>query len=454
MKYTLDKQRVYFSQNHTKPVEFRIQQLKKIKELLKTNEKLLYDAIYMDFKKSGFDTYLTEFAVPINELDIAISHLKRWSKIKRVRTDMVNFPGSSYIIPEPLGVCLIIGAWNYPINLTLTPMISAIAAGNTVVLKPSELTINTSAALARIINEHFDPAFLTVVEGGIAETTALLDNQFDKIFFTGSASVGKIVYQAAARHLTPVTLELGGKSPVIIEKDANLSMAARRLVWAKFLNAGQTCVAPDYILVHQSVEKELLEKLKLEIQQSNFSLPNGNYVQIINEKNLDRLKGLIDKDKIYFCGQTDKEQLTISSTILSNVFPTDKIMNEEIFGPIFPVVSYDDLDSAIAFIKSKSKPLSLYLFTNNDAVRKKILSEISFGGGAVNDAVMYFSNSSLPFGGVGNSGMGSYHGKAGFDTFTHYKSVFQKPNWLELNLKYYPHTKRKLNLIKFVMSLK
>ncbi len=371
---------------------------------MRTNEKLLYDAIYMDFKKSGFDTYLTEFAVPDNELDIAISHIKRWAKIKRVRTDMVNFPGSSYIIPEPLGVCLVIGAWNYPINLTLTPLISAIAAGNTVVLKPSELTVNTSAALAGVINEHFDPAFLTVVEGGIAETTALLENKFDKIFFTGSASVGKIVYQAAAKHLTPVTLELGGKSPAIIEKDANLNMAARRLVWAKFLNAGQTCVAPDYILVHQSVEKDLLEKLKLEIQRSNFSLANGNYVQIINEKNLDRLKDLVDQGKIYLGGQTNKEQRTVSPTVLSNVLTTDKIMNEEILGPIFPVVSYDDLESAIAFIKSKSKPLSLYLFTNNDVVREKILSEISFGGGAVNDAVMYFSNSRLPFGGVGTAG--------------------------------------------------
>jgi len=449
-----DKQRAYFNLNYTKPVEFRIQQLKKLRDLLKSNERLLYDAIYADFKKSGFDTYLTEFAVPNNELDIAINHLKRWAKIKRVRTDMVNFPGSSYIIPEPLGVCLVIGAWNYPINLSLTPLISAIAAGNTVILKPSELTVHTSAALAHIINDHFDPAFLTVVEGGIAETTALLENQFDKIFFTGSASVGKIVYQAAARHLTPVTLELGGKSPAIIEKDANLNMAARRLVWAKFLNAGQTCVAPDYILVHQSVEKELLEKLKLEIQQSDFSLVNGNYVQIINEKNLDRLKGLVDQGKIYLGGQTDKEQRTMSPTVLSNVLPTDRIMKEEIFGPVLPVISYDDLNSAINFIKSKSKPLSLYLFTHNDVIRKKILSEISFGGGAVNDAVMHFSNSRLPFGGVGNSGMGSYHGKAGFDCFSHFKSVYQKPNWFELNLKYYPHTKRKLKLIKFVMSLK
>ena len=454
MKSVPDIQREYFNQNHTKPVEFRIQQLKKLRELLKTEEKLLYDAVYTDFRKSGFDTYLTEFAVPINELDTAISHLKRWAKIKKVRTDMVNFPGSSYIIPEPLGVCLIIGAWNYPINLTLTPLISAMAAGNTVVLKPSELTAHTSAALARLINNHFDPAYLTVVEGGIVETTALLENKFDRIFFTGSASVGKIVYQAAARQMTPVTLELGGKSPAIIEKDANLNMAVRRLVWAKFLNAGQTCIAPDYILVHRSVEKELLEKLKLEIQQSNFSLANGNYVQIINEKNLDRLRGLIDQDKIFFGGQTDKEQRSMSPTVLSNILPTDKIMTEEIFGPVLPVMAYDDLDSAIEFIKSKSKPLSLYLFTNSVDVREKILSEISFGGGAVNDAVMHFSNSRLPFGGVGLSGIGSYHGKAGFDTFTHYKSVFQKPNWFELNFKYFPHTKKKLKLIKFIMSLK
>jgi aldehyde dehydrogenase (NAD+) len=454
MQSIADKQRIYFNQNHTKPVEFRLQQLKKLRALLKTNEKFLYEAVYADFKKSGFDTYLTEFAIPVNELDIAISHLKRWAKIKRVGTDMVNFPGRSYIIPEPLGVCLVIGAWNYPINLSLTPLISAVAAGNTVILKPSELAANTSSALAHLINDHFDPAFMAVVEGGIAETTALLENKFDKIFFTGSASVGKIVYQAAAKNLTPVTLELGGKCPAIIEKDADLGMAARRLVWAKFLNAGQTCVAPDYILVHQNVEKDLLEKLKIEIQKSDFSLPNENYVQIINNKNLERLKNLIDQEKVYLGGQTDEERRTMAPTILSNVLPTDKIMSEEIFGPIFPVISYNETDSAIDMIKSKSKPLSLYLFTNNGSIRRKILSEISFGGGAVNDAVMHFSNSRLPFGGVGHSGMGSYHGKAGFDTFTHYKSIFQKPNWFELNFKYYPHTKRKLKIIKFIMSLK
>jgi len=454
MHSIIDKQREYFNQNHTKPVVFRIEQLKKLRALINSNQQLLYDAIYADFKKSGFDTYLTEFAVPLNELDIAIHRLKRWAKIKRVRTDMVNFPGRSYLVPEPLGVCLIIGAWNYPINLTITPLISAIAAGNTVVLKPSELTVNTSAALAQVINNHFEPSFMTVVEGGIAETTALLEYPFDKIFFTGSASVGKIVYQAAAKHLTPVTLELGGKSPAIVEKDANLSMAARRLVWAKFLNAGQTCVAPDYILVHQSVEKELLEKLKIEIRQSAFSLANGNYVQIVNEKNLNRLKELVDPDKVFFGGETDVEQRTISPTILSPVLPSDKVMNEEIFGPVLPVMPYSDLNSAITYIKTKSKPLSLYLFTNNDEIRQKILGEVSFGGGAVNDAVMYFSNSNLPFGGVGHSGIGSYHGKAGFDTFTHYKSIFQKPNWFELNLKYYPHTKWKLKLIKFIIGLK
>jgi aldehyde dehydrogenase (NAD+) len=447
-------QKEYFNNNHTRPVEFRIQQLKKLQLLLKSNEQMLYDAIYEDFGKSDFDIYLTEFAVLHNELDIAIRDLKHWVKIKRVRTNMVNFPGRSYIIPEPLGVCLIIGAWNYPINLSLTPLVSAIAAGNTIILKPSELTVHTSAALVRLINDHFDPAFLKVVEGGINETTALLENKFDKIFFTGSASVGKIVYQAAAKNLTPVTLELGGKSPAIIEKDANLSMAARRLVWAKFLNAGQTCIAPDYILVHQSIEKEFLEKLKQEVQNSNFSLANKNYAQIINERNLKRLMDIIDHDKIYLGGQADKEQRTLTPTILSGVLPDDKVMEEEIFGPVLPVLSYDNLDSAIALVKSKSEPLSLYLFTESSALRKKVLNEISFGGGAVNDAVMHFSNSRLPFGGVGNSGTGSYHGKAGFDTFSHYKSILQKPTWMELNFKYYPHTSLKLKLIKFVMSLK
>ncbi|HEY8733274.1 MAG TPA: aldehyde dehydrogenase, partial [Puia sp.] len=447
-------QRKYFNKNHTRPVEFRIQQLKKLKQLLKTNERVLYDAIYADFKKSDFDIYLTEFAVLENEIDVAIKDVSRWARIKKVRTNMVNVPARSYIMAEPLGVCLIIGAWNYPVNLTLTPLVSAIAAGNTVILKPSEMTVHTSAALAHLINDHFDPAFLKVIEGGVEITSSLLEEKFDKIFFTGSVSVGKIVYQAAAKHLTPVTLELGGKSPVIVEKDANLSMTARRVVWAKFLNAGQTCIAPDYILVHQKVEREFLEKLKTEIQNSDFSLDNGNYAQIINGKSLNRLLGLVYQNKIYFGGNADIEQRTLSPTILSPVAPEDKIMEEEIFGPILPVIPYDHLESAITIIKSKPKPLSLYLFTESNAVRKKVLNEISFGGGAVNDAVMQFSNSRLPFGGVGNSGIGSYHGKAGFITFSHFKSILDKPTWVEPNLKYYPHTSLKLKLIKFAMRLK
>jgi aldehyde dehydrogenase (NAD+) len=366
---------------------------------------------------------------------------------------MLNVPGSCYIMPEPLGVCLIIGAWNYPINLTIAPVIGAIAAGNTIVLKPSELSLHTSAGIAKMISENFDPAFFTVVEGGIEETTELLAQKFDKIFFTGSAPVGKIVYQAAAKNLTPVTLELGGKSPLIVAADANIKICVKRLVWGKFANAGQTCIAPDYVMVHQSIEKPFLEKLKREIEEAQFSLANQNYAQIISEKHFDRLVNLIRPEKIFTGGNHDRVNRFLAPTVLINISPDDQVMEEEIFGPILPVLTYENMDSAIAFIKSKPKPLSFYLFTESPSLRKKLLNEISFGGGAVNDVLMHFSNEKLPFGGVGHSGMGSYHGEAGFKSFSHYKGVLLKPTWFEFPLKYFPYSKWKFTMIKRIISL-
>jgi aldehyde dehydrogenase (NAD+) len=446
-------QRDNFNSNTTKPIAFRIGQLKLFLSTLKKNETLLCEAIHADYRKSAFDSFMLEFLTLYQDLEIAIRRLPNWASPKKVRTNLLNWPAKSYILPEPLGVALVIGAWNYPIQLSLAPVVGALAAGNTVILKPSELCSATSRALKRMINETFAPNYFTVVEGEIPETTALLNAKFDKIFFTGSTSVGKIVYQAAAKNLTPVTLELGGKSPAIITRDSDLDIPVKRLIWAKFINAGQTCIAPDYVLVHSSLEKAFLEKAKAEIIAADYSVSKGNYVQIINERNTSRILGLIDNNKVYFGGESNLESRHIAPTLMSNVTFEDRIMSEEIFGPVLPVISYTELDPVIAAIKERPKPLSLYLFTKDKQTKEKIFREISFGGGCVNDAVMHFSNDSLPFGGVGESGLGHYHGKAGFTTFSHYKSILDKPTWMEPNLKYYPSTWLKRKLLKLVAGV-
>jgi len=445
-------QRAYFLSEATKPIDFRVQQLKKLKSLLKAHAQEMIRGIYLDFKKSEFDAYTNEIALLYSDIDEAIRKIKRWTKVKRVGTNLVNFPAKSYIIPEPLGVSLIIGAWNYPYQLSIAPMIPAIAAGCTVVLKPSELPSNTSRIMAKIISENFDPRYIAVVEGGVPETSTLLEQKFDKIFFTGSVPVGKIVYQAAAKHLTPVTLELGGKSPVFITEKINMKMAVKRLVWSKFLNSGQTCIAPDYILVHRSVKQQFLDALITEIKANEFSFEAGTYTQIINDRNLERVVGLIDPAKVYYGGKVDRENRSIEPTVMTNVDFSDKVMQEDIFGPILPVIEYDNLSDAIGWVKERPRPLSCYVYTEDKAIKNKILREISFGGGAVNDGVMHITNPKLPFGGVGESGTGSYHGDAGFRAFTHYKSVLDKPTWIEFNLKYYPHTPFKLKWIKKLLG--
>ena len=452
MNDIVSKQRAFFYTHKTKAIQFRLAQLNKVETLLKSNEDLLYQAIYEDFKKSKFDTYVTELALLYQDIKEAKRNIHKWSRTKRVGTNMLNFPARSYIIPEPLGVCLVIGAWNYPYQLTLAPVIAAIAAGNTVIVKPSEMAPKTSALMANLINENFDSAFLKVVEGGVSETTTLLKSKFDKIFFTGSPQVGKIIYQAAAKNLTPVTLELGGKSPAIIAEDSNLKMTVKRLVWAKFLNAGQTCIAPDYVLVHKSIEKKTLELLKLEIEKESFSIENGNYTQIINERNLNRISNMFSSENVFVGGEINTLNRTIEPTVLQNIRFSDDIMKEEIFGPVLPVISYQNIEEVIQYVNSNPTPLACYVFTNNNQVKKKILNEISFGGGAVNDAIMHISNSNLPFGGVGNSGIGSYHGEAGFKSFSHYKSILEKSNLMELSLKYYPHSKRKLSWVQRFMG--
>ena len=453
MKNLIQSQRDFFNSNQTKSIDFRITQLLKLRKLLQANEQILNEAIYADFQKSAFDTYTNELSILYAEIDESVRKVKNWASRKRVATNLVNLPAKSYIVPEPLGVCLIIGAWNYPYQLSFGPAIAAIAAGNTVILKPSELPIRTSQVMAKIINENFDPAFFKVVEGGIPETNALLAERFDKIFFTGSVGVGKIVYQAAAKYLTPVTLELGGKSPAIITDAANLKLHIKRIIWAKFINAGQTCIAPDYILLPKSLEQEFLTLAKAEIANEQFAVANDNYVQIINSKNLQRLANLLDPAKV-FCGGGFNEQTRVfEPTIMQQVSFDDKIMQEEIFGPILPVITYENLDEAISEIKKREKPLSCYVFTSSTTLKNKIINELSFGSGAINECIMQITNSNMPFGGVGESGIGAYHGEFGFKTFSHFKSMLEKPSWFEPSLKYYPRTKFKFNLIKFLMRL-
>ncbi len=448
----IDQQRQFFNTNATKDISFRIKELKRLKSILQKNEALLYDSIYKDFKKSEFETYTTELSIIYHEINSAISKVRKWSKKKKASTGLANLPGKSYIIPEPFGTILVIGAWNYPYQLSLCPAIAAIGAGCTVVLKPSEVPSRTADTMAKLINENFDPKVFKVIEGGVQETTELLKIKFDKIFFTGSVPVGKIIYQAAAKHLTPVTLELGGKSPAIVTKDVNIDMTAKRLVWGKFLNAGQTCIAPDYVMVESSIKDQFLSAVKKYIEKSDYNVDNQNYTQIVNDKNFDRLNDMIDQDKIYIGGNSNKEERVIPPTVLENVEFSDNVMQDEIFGPILPVLTFDSIDTAIEEVKKLSKPLSCYVFTKSSAIKKKILNEISFGGGAVNDAVMHFTEQTLPFGGVGDSGIGSYHGKYGFETFSHYKSVLQKPFLIEPNLKYAPYTPTKLKWLKRIIG--
>lgn len=444
----LQLQKTFFNTHATKDLNFRKTQLQKLKKVVKSNEKLLYDAIYQDFGKSEFETFGTEISFIYKDIDYYLKNLKSFAKPKNVLTNIVNQMGSSKIVFEPLGNCLVIGAWNYPYQLTLTPVIAAIAAGNTCMIKPSELPENTMKAMAKLINENFDAQFLYVVEGGVEETTAILKLRFDKIFFTGSPRVGKIVYKAAAEHLTPVTLELGGKSPAFVTEKADLQIAARRIVWGKFINAGQTCVAPDYLYVAENIKAKFLKVLIEEIKKRNYTDNVDHYCKIINERNFDRLEKMIDREKVVFGGETNREKRYISPTVLDNVTWEDLVMQEEIFGPILPILTYKNLETAMQTVVEGEKPLSAYLFSNDAKEQELFTEKLSFGGGCINDTLMHLSNDRLPFGGVGNSGIGHYHGKFGFIAFSHQKAILKKSNYLEPELKYPPYSDAKLNILK------
>lgn len=449
----IETQRRYFETGATLPVAFRIAQLKRLHAAIKRHEHALCQAVFEDFGKSSFDVYSTELMLMLSELEDAIRLVPKWAKKRRVRTNLLTMPAKSYVVPEPLGVALIIGAWNYPYLLSLSPMVSALAAGNTVVLKPSELPQATSRALAELIGETFDPAYCTVVEGGVNETKDLLTHRFDKIFFTGSTAVGKLVYRAAAVHLTPVTLELGGKSPAFVTRDCELKLAARRIVWGKFLNAGQTCIAPDYVLVDSSVEQPFLEACRDEIVRSRYAVENGNYTQIINERHFQRLLALLPEGKCYHGGRADAATRTLEPTLLQGVTFDDAVMQEEIFGPILPVIAYTRLDDAIAAVKRLPHPLSCYVFARDPDVQAQVVSRVPFGGGTINDTVLHIANPHLPFGGVGPSGIGRYHSEAGFLAFSNEKAILHKFNWFDLPLRYSPLTPNKLKWLRRLMRL-
>ncbi|SEH33294.1 aldehyde dehydrogenase [Chryseobacterium culicis] len=444
----LQKQRDFYQTQQTHSLAFRKMYLEKLKNLIISNENKLYEAIHKDFGKSKFDTFTTELSFILNDINYYIKNLKKLSKPKKVSTNLVNQLGTSKIYADPLGCVLVIGAWNYPYQLSLSPVIAAMAAGNCCILKPSEIAANTMKAMASLINENFPPEYLYVYEGGIEETTALLQLRFDKIFFTGSTKVGKIVYKAAAEHLTPVTLELGGKSPAIVTKNANLEVAAKRIVWGKFLNAGQTCVAPDYLLVEETIQEQFLEMLRKYIKEFGYEKDSEQYTRIINQRNFQRLVRLLDQEKIYSGGQSDEAKLYIEPTILHHVDWNDEIMQEEIFGPLLPVISFQNYHAALNAVLALEKPLAAYLFTNNSEEKESFTRKLSFGGGCINDTVMHLSNDHLPFGGVGNSGTGNYHGKYGFETFSHQKAVLDKTTWGEPNIKYPPYSEKKLSWIK------
>ncbi|WP_228377983.1 aldehyde dehydrogenase [Chryseobacterium luteum] len=448
IKEIVNHQKDFFKTQQTKKIKFRKMYLEKLRDIIIKHEELLYEAIYKDFGKSKFDTFTTEISFILNDINYYLNNLNSLSKPKKVRTNLANQIGKSSIHPEPLGCILVIGAWNYPYQLSLSPVIAALAAGNCCILKPSEIAENTMKVMAKIINENFPPEYLYVYEGGIDETTELLKLKFDKIFFTGSTKVGKIVYQAAAEHLTPVVLELGGKSPAIVTKDADLEVAAKRIVWGKFLNAGQTCVAPDYLLVEESIHEQFLETLRKYITEFKYSSDSVQYTRIINERNFQRLVKLIKKEKIYFGGNYDEKKLFIEPTLLNNISWEDDVMQEEIFGPILPVISFTNFNLVLNTLLELEKPLAAYLFTQNPEEKEAFTTKLSFGGGCINDVIMHLSNDRLPFGGVGNSGTGSYHGKFGFEAFSHQKSILEKSTWGEPNVKYPPYSEKKLNWIR------
>lgn len=449
----VNKQKAFFNLNSTKDIYFRIEQLDKLKNIILEYEDLIIDSLYKDLGKSPFESYSTEIGMVLSEISHAQKNIKNWSKVKKVKTPLTNFKAKSYIYPEPYGNVLIISPWNYPLQLTLAPLLGAIAAGNTALIKPSSSSLHTSNTIEKMINENFPEEFIHVINMDSKSADYLLDKKFDYIFYTGSVSVGKLIMGKASKHLTPITLELGGKSPCIVDKEGDIDIFAKRIVWGKFLNAGQTCVAPDYVYVHKDIKDKLIENIVkyIEYFYGKNIKDNDEYPRIINKKQFNRLISLIDENKLIYGGDSDLESLYISPTIMDNITWDDPVMEDEIFGPILPLLEYESIVQVIEEIKKRPRPLALYVFSTNPKVVTKVINSLSFGGGCINDTVMHLANPHLPFGGIGDSGMGAYHGEYSFHTFTHYKSILDKSLSPDVDTRYPPY-KGKLKWVKKFMK--
>ena len=453
IKKMVENQRLFFSGGNTKDILYRKHQLNLLKNAIHSNEQEIMDGLKMDLNKSAFESYETEIGIVLEEIKFMLRNMERLTKSRRVKTPITHFLSGSRIYKEPYGVVLIIAPWNYPFQLALVPLVGAIATGNCSIIKPSNYSPNTSAIIKKIINACFSPEYIGVIEGGRDTNQTLLDEKFDYIFFTGSVSVGKLVMEKAATHLTPVVLELGGKSPCIIDQTADIRIAARRLAWGKFLNAGQTCVAPDYLLIHESVKEQFIKEFRKNIMEMYGDKPESNeeFPKIINEKHFARLISLIASGEVIIGGNTNSETNQIAPTVLNHVSWEDKIMEEEIFGPILPILEYHDLSEIAEKINGRPKPLALYLFTTSKENELFIVNNISYGGGCINDTIIHLATSYLAFGGVGNSGMGNYHGEASINTLSHHKSVLKKSNLLDIPLRYPPY-KKHLDLLKKILK--
>lgn len=449
----IDKQRVFFRTGATRDLRFRRECLKKLRRGIHDWHFAICEALLSDLGKNSAESYMSEIGMVLSGISDTLSHLRRWAKTEHHFAPLAHFPSCSRVMKEPYGVALVIAPWNYPILLSLDPLVAALAAGNTVILKPSELSPATTAVLAEMLGEIFPPELVSVVQGGPEVSNALLAEETDYIFFTGSPAIGKVVMEAAAKHLTPVTLELGGKSPCIIDETANIKVAATRIAFGKVLNAGQTCVAPDYALIHVSKKEEFITAYRNAVAQmvGHRPLENADFPHIINARHFGRVMGLMEGATPALGGKGDEASLRIEPTLLTDVTPDSPCMQQEIFGPVLPLLTYENLDEAESFVLTRPKPLACYIFTGNSATEKRLLNTLSFGGGCVNDTIVHLSDPALPFGGVGNSGMGAYHGKAGFDTFTHKKSVLKKANWLDLPFRYQPYNAFKAFVLRLFL---
>ena len=450
IKNILQQQHDFFSSGEIISVDFRLKQLEKLKASLIRHETDLNQALKQDLGKSRMESYMCEVGLTLSELTWMQKHLRSLAREKRVATPLAQFAAKSFRSPSPYGTVLIMSPWNYPVLLTFDPLIDAIAAGNTAVVKPSAYAPYTFNVMKTIIEECFPAHYVAVVDGGRAENQALLQQRFDMIFFTGGKTVGREVLRHAAEYLTPVTLELGGKSPCIVDSTAKIKLAAKRIVFGKYLNCGQTCVAPDYILCDKSIRDELITAILVEIEKQfgKEPLKNPDYGKIINEKHFERILGLIHQEKLVYGGEAERDTLRIAPTVLNNITWDDAVMGEEIFGPLLPILTFDTLDEAIQMVEAHPHPLALYFFSEDKAAQKKVLNPCRFGGGCINDTIIHLATSAMPFGGVGESGMGGYHGKAGFETFSHYRSIVDKKTWMDLPIRYQKYTKLKEKMLR------